>query len=397
MLTVRRVLVWFVVVTVAAVLGTGVGRAHPDAPHEDEPPQEEMVPPEEHPADRGMEHEDEPPVRSKPDLILSAPESTSPGAQVRLEAVLRDGDGRPVEGARIEFVTEVSWDGSLRGEVLLATAMIDALGRATAPAELRAAGEARIFARFAGDERLEPATAEVGLVHVAGGQVYRPEVGIDVPYLTVWWLIALVALVWLLFFVVAVRTFSIARAGEDDEREEVPEGDEVTAGRRRFLGRFLVPSGLAAVVATLGTGLVALIARSPRTHANLGEVADHAEAGHRVPPIARLGQSGELPSLPPLLATKVSFAEDVLPILRAKGGPHAHTPKHSPPPHGVRLDSYAQIMAVPGLVVPGKPADSRLVRVLLDPAVRMPPSVPPLPEEEIQIIASWVAQGAHDS
>jgi hypothetical protein len=63
----------------------------------------------------------------------------------------------------------------------------------------------------------------------------------------------------------------------------------------------------------------------------------------------------------------------------------------TPAPYGVRLDSYAHIRDTPGLVAPGRPADSRLVTVLLDPAVQMPPSVPPLPDDEIRVIASWVA------
>ena len=390
----RRLPAPLIAAAVVVLLSAGVARGHVDDPHDAEPPeepmsQEEPMPPEEHPVEPPMDHPEEPPARSRADLVLIAPDSTSPGGPTRLEAVLVDEHGTPVEGAVVEFVTEVRWGQSLPGEVVLATAVTDALGRAVAVADLRAAGEARVTVRFAGDERLEPALGEAIVAVAADTQVYRPDVGIEVPYLTVWWLVGVVVLVWFLFLLASLRVFAIARAGEAQ-----PGTDE---GRRRFLGRFLVPTGMVAVVASLGSGLVALIARSPRTHGNLGAVAEHAQAGHRVPPVARLGAHREPLPLPPLLGREVSFSGEVLPLLMAKGGPHTHQPKHSPPPHGVRLDGYDHIMGMPGLVVPGRPDESRLVTVLLDPAMRMPPSLPPLPEEEIQLIASWVAQGARDN
>jgi hypothetical protein len=361
--TTRRASICAAVVAVATVLAGGVAAAQSDDQR----------------------------VGAVPDLVLTVAESALPGQPIRFEAVLRDADGVAVEGATIEFVTEVAWGNRLRGDVVLATAQTDGSGLARADAELRAAGEARVFARFDGDERLAPQSAEAVVTVAVDGQVYLPSVGIDVPYLTVWWLLVIVGLVWLLYVLVAGRIFAIARAGDAGE------DSYVGADRRRFLGRFLVPIGLGAVVASLGSGLVALIARSPRTHANLGSVADHVAAGHRVTPIARLGQPVAPRPMPPLLEAEVSFANDVLPILRAKGGPHAHPPKHSPTPRGIRLDSYDHLMASSWLVVPGRPADSRLVNVLLDPAAQMPPSVPPLPDEEIQVIASWIAQGALDN
>lgn len=47
------------------------------------------------------------------------------------------------------------------------------------------------------------------------------------------------------------------------------------------------------------------------------------------------------------------------------------------------------------LVAPGEPEESMLVMMLLDHAHRMPPSIS-FSEEEIQPIATWVAQGAKD-
>ena len=78
-----------------------------------------------------------------------------------------------------------------------------------------------------------------------------------------------------------------------------------------------------------------------------------------------------------MLERPVSFSEEVLPILLLKGGPHSAPPRNQGPPHGILLDSYEHIMRMEGLVVPGKPEESDLVA--------------------IQLIASWVAQGAEDN
>lgn len=393
----RRLLLWLVVAGLVITLPGAVALAHPEEEHQEEEQeepeeeQEEEAPeepeaPQEHPMDTPMEHQEEDPVPLASDLRLIAPRLAEPGEPIVLQAVLFDANGSPVEGVTIEFLTEAAWGEWLRGDVVLAVATTDSSGRAAASVDLRGSGATVVTALFAGSEGLEPAITEATVVLGVLRQVYRPEVGIDVPGLTVWWLVGLVALIWSLFLVVAVRLFAIARGGDQED-----------AGRRRFLGRYLMPAGLAALAASLGSGLISLIARSPSTHTNLGSVAEHAGARHPHPPIARIGDRPTPLPIPPLLEREVSFTRDVMPILQAKGGPHAHPPKHSPPPHGVRLDSYSHIMDTPGLVVPGEPAQSRMVTVLLNPAVRMPPSVPPLPEGEIQVIASWIAQGARDN
>jgi len=80
-----------------------------------------------------------------------------------------------------------------------------------------------------------------------------------------------------------------------------------------------------------------------------------------------------------------------------RAGPHAYPPVNSPPPGGIRLDSYDNILQGNHLVVPGKPEESELVQVLLAEAMRMPPAGNPLRDDEIQLIASWIAQGARNT
>ena len=61
------------------------------------------------------------------------------------------------------------------------------------------------------------------------------------------------------------------------------------------------------------------------------------------------------------------------------------------------LDSYEHLMAKEGVVVAGDPEASELMEHLLSPGMQMPPSVPPLPDEVIQVIVTWIAQGAKNN
>lgn len=351
------------------------------------------------------------------ELRLRAVGEPGLGETVRLEAVLVDAEGMPVEGAPIAFFQDASYAGVSR-PAWLGTAWTDHDGVAAIATELRSSGPLSFSARFEGDAAHRPAETAVELEVTGSAQLYRPDVGLRVPGLGAWWLLVIVGFVWGLYLLVARQVVGIARAGRAPDQV-----GEAGMPRRGFLRAFLVPAGLAAGVASLGSGLLTILARSPRTHGNVGQPWGTA-ARHRLTPVAFVGER-EAPALPPILSREVSFREEVLPILLEKGGPHTHPPMNSPPPHGVRLDSYEALMMGAEedahaeedvhaeedahgaetsdeephghqLVVPGKPEESLLVTMLVDPAHRMPPGVP-LSREEIQIIASWVAQGAKDN
>ncbi len=361
--------------------------------------------------------------RLTPTLELRAPAEAALGEVLRLEAVLLDPEGMPIAGAPVTFVADAGW-GEVTGEMVLGTVLTDDRGVAVLRTDLRRAGEVTLGARFPGDERFEPAETPATVTVEGDRQLYTPQVGIALPGLGAWWLLVLVGSVWGVYLLVARQVVGIARAAE-------PAVDPAVAGnmatspepdRRRFLTRFLVPAGLTAGVAALGSGLLGLIARSPTTHGNRQPYALgwSAAARHRLTPVARVGNEPPMRPLPPLLDREVSFAGEVLPILLEKGGPHTHPPANSPPPHGVRLDSYEALVGAgegehgepegahaeeePAggephghqLVVPGKPEESLLVMMLLDRARQMPPSIP-LSDGEIQLIASWIAQGARNN
>jgi uncharacterized membrane protein len=80
---------------------------------------------------------------------------------------------------------------------------------------------------------------------------------------------------------------------------------------------------------------------------------------------------------------------------------HAGKGMMGPPPEGYRLDSYESILASRdrARVIPGSAAASELVRRIRGRSLpRMPFDGPPyLDEAEIELIVSWIAQGARDS
>ncbi len=332
-------------------------------------------------------------------LTLVLPKEARLGGPVTFRARLTSDEGEPVADAVIVFEQETSWGEEFAGEMAIGTARTGPDGWATFTTSLRRSGEGTIHAHFEGDATYVPAEADGTLMVVGDTQLYTPRTGIEVPGIGPWLLGAVVATVWFMFFLVAVRIRRIARpttAASTEAEAVVARG----LGRRQFLGRVALPVGLQTLFLSVGSGLVALIARSPHTHNNTASAV--ADLQYHRTPFATVGQHAEMREMPPLLAREVSFLKDVHPILLARGGPHVIPLGASPPPAGIRFDSYAHLLAKreegeEPLVVPGKPEESMLVSVLLDPAMQMPPSLPALPDEEIQVIASWVAQGAKDN
>lgn len=96
----------------------------------------------------------------------------------------------------------------------------------------------------------------------------------------------------------------------------------------------------------------------------------------------------------------VSFA-DVEPVfLKTCIKCHSDNSKLGPPPEGLRLDSLEAILrgGERVVIIPGNPAMSELWRRIVGLAEeRMPFDGPPwVPDEDIAMIADWIAQGAPD-
>ena len=83
--------------------------------------------------------------------------------------------------------------------------------------------------------------------------------------------------------------------------------------------------------------------------------------------------------------TEVSFSMDIWPVIE-KFALNAHGGSG-----GIFLESYEDILQQ---VVPGKPEESMLYRVLIADGVPQMPPTGPLPDETIQLFYDWIAQGA---
>ena len=95
------------------------------------------------------------------------------------------------------------------------------------------------------------------------------------------------------------------------------------------------------------------------------------------------------------LAAKITFDDNVLPILRDKCiGCHNPDKKRG----GVVLNNYTRIMEGGGsgaLVKPGDPDNSRMFLLLSHQREPfMPPSSPMIPDESVAIVRQWIVDGA---
>ncbi|HEX9124520.1 MAG TPA: c-type cytochrome domain-containing protein [Actinomycetota bacterium] len=324
-------------------------------------------------------------------LEVIVPKEATLGRPVLARAVLTDRRGGPIAGMTIVFEADAFWGEEFQGHMVIGSAVTNRDGVATLTTRPRTSGGYEIAAYFPGSGRYEPVMEEVDLEVHGDTQLYSPSAGIRIPGLNLWVLAAVIAFVWAMFFLVGVRILRISRPPSSHPATRAAVTGQ---SRRQFLARAL-PLGAQVGIAAIGTGLVAVVARSPRTHGNL--MAPPATAGYHRTSVAHLGQAMEMREMPEPLTRPVSFSNEVLPIFLANGGPHVVAPEDSPPPGGLRLDSYEGVMANEAVIVPGKPEKSELIEHLLSVGMQMPPSLPPLAEEQIQLIVTWIAQGASDN
>ncbi len=322
-------------------------------------------------------------------LKVVLPDRVRLGATVTIRASLTDADGHPISGATIYFERPAYWGDEVNGHMLIGSAVTDRMGMATITEQLREAGGSDVDALFAGNSTYRETEASASYTVTGDRQLFRSHAGIRIRWLNLWVLGGVIALVWVLYFVVGLRILEILR-GEPAAALEV----HGTTSRRQFLARAL-PYGAQAGIGLIGGSLLAIVARSPRTHGNLMSPPD--TMNYQRSPVARIGKPMPMREMPMPLDRTVSFSGEVLPIFQRHGGPHVVAPRNSPPPGNLRLDTYEGVMAKEGVVVPGKPEESELIAHLLAVGMQMPPSVPPLPDAQVQLIATWIAQGARDN
>lgn len=146
-------------------------------------------------------------------LELQAPKEMSLGGEVRVAAVLRDGNGAPIPGATIILWTPADFL-SVGGAIQLGKATTDAQGRVAFLYEARSEGTVTLSAYSLGDARYPSAQASVQVNTLGSEQLTRhPREGVRVPGIGVWILVAILGGVWSTYFTVMVLLTLIARAG----------------------------------------------------------------------------------------------------------------------------------------------------------------------------------------
>jgi hypothetical protein len=336
-------------------------------------------------------------------LTVTVEQTATLGQQVWINATLVDYRGDAIQGATITFSTPASWGNTASGDMVLGTALTNGQGVAAVQVPMAISGQQDISAVFEGDVRNAPATTTTSITVTGNAQLEQSHAGVVLPGITIWILIFLLLAVWGTYLVAAGHAIAIATKGaRPSPAAEAPQAasgttttvSEEKVGRRDFGRHIAFPAIVTAGITALAGGLLAIIARSPKTHTNL---ASNIPPGYDRTPVAFVGEKIPMDPLPATLDKEMSFSADVLPILMSRAGPHVMMPNHSNPPGGMRLDTYQHLNMMTEVIVPGHPEKSLLVNVLRDPANRMPPVGDPLPTEQLQVIVTWIAQGAKNN
>lgn len=143
-------------------------------------------------------------------LDVGAPAAAAFGEPVRVVAMLRDSEGKPIGKAAIRFYSPVTFLAGASGLVPLDEATTDAEGVAAIEYAPRMPDTMHIVAKFDGDAQLSPSQADITVPVSGNQQLYEAEAGIRVPFVNKWFLVGVMSLVWGLYFLVATFILRIA-------------------------------------------------------------------------------------------------------------------------------------------------------------------------------------------
>lgn len=113
-------------------------------------------------------------------LVVGAPAQSSLGQQITVQAVLADSQGRPISKEVIYFATQRAFLGKT-SDVVLAQAVTNTNGQATAEFADDFAGPITLRAEFRGDAQYAPSEAAMQTSTTGDSQVYVDRVGVDIP------------------------------------------------------------------------------------------------------------------------------------------------------------------------------------------------------------------------
>jgi len=146
-------------------------------------------------------------------LTVAGPADVPLGNLARIVAILRDGAGHPIVGARIVFTSPASFAGAV-GEMALGEAVTDANGSVTLDEQLRIEGANQIIARYYGDETYQPAQAATVIQATGRVQIVRPSPVLQVPWLGSWTLIVVIGSVWVIYLLAILLVAGIPERQE---------------------------------------------------------------------------------------------------------------------------------------------------------------------------------------
>jgi len=211
------------------------------------------------------------PALAETSLMVAAPGEALVGHTVPVTVTVSE-DGMPVPDAVVVLSRKAAFAG-VRGYMEVVRATTDEAGQVDLSYVQRAANstvELRV-------EVVDGDVAPLGFVVTSVGeaeQIFEPDVGIDLPGLGGWILIALIAGIWLIILSTVLRLRSVSAQGDD-------ESDDGGATIRKPR---LMPYALPGIVGVIAVVLVTVLVRNPATHANLegpgiGDRVTHSHLG----------------------------------------------------------------------------------------------------------------------
>ncbi len=211
------------------------------------------------------------PAAGASNIEVQAPDQVTVGESVTVTVTVTNA-GEPVVGGEVALAF-VGGVGGESGWVVVATATTDATGSASLEYLQRALDATRMRVEYFGPDGQE--NTEFNIVIVDGPQLHQSDAGADIPILGVWWLVVVLAVVWVLIGLAAWRLLSIPRSTRPAAR----------------LARF-VPRLMVGFIIFTAVGMFVVILTKPESHANL----DPGQEFDRTPR-ALVGQVYEYPGL----------------------------------------------------------------------------------------------------
>ena len=145
---------------------------------------------------------------------ISAPDQVVLGETVEVNVTLTTGAAKaPVPDAAVTLMADASF-GGVNGSIELSSAVTNDEGVAVLAYTPRVSGERELRVEYLAPDATEPESATWAHTVTGATQLYQSKAGIKVPGLGVWVLMAVLAIVWGILFVVAFLVLEISRAGD---------------------------------------------------------------------------------------------------------------------------------------------------------------------------------------